>query len=295
MLWLHSDDQYMPSDLLSHIHHTTPMVDGEPIPGLPPLGLDNLEILNVFGDQVALTADEEDPIIHPKWLLGETPDAAGKIHNATPCIAILVEKSDIELDAFYFYFYSYNEGGNITQVLDPLAGLIRDSKAGSGMHFGDHVGDWEYNMIRYRDGKPIGIFFSQHEDGAAYDWEDPILSKTDGRPIIYSARGSHANYPIPGDHVHAAVLIDYCDEGPKWDPILSAYFYHFDPDTLALRPVIPPNQPASSPPPASNLTSFFYFSGIWGDKKYPDTDPRQETVPYFGIKRFVDEGGDYGS
>lgn len=37
----------------------------------------------------------------------------------------------------------------------------------------------------------------------------------------------------------------------------------------------------------SNLTSFLYFSGLWGDFQYPDDNPRQRTVPYFGLKRYV--------
>ena len=40
-------------------------------------------------------------------------------------------------------------------------------------------------------------------------------------------------------------------------------------------------------PPSSNFTSFFYYRGNWGDTQYPDSDPRQETVPKFGLKRFV--------
>lgn len=36
----------------------------------------------------------------------------------------------------------------------------------------------------------------------------------------------------------------------------------------------------------TNYTSFFYYSGRWGDKQYPDSDPRQETISYFKLKRF---------
>lgn len=36
-------------------------------------------------------------------------------------------------------------------------------------------------MVRFRDGKPTGIYFSQHRDGAAYSWDDTTLSKRDGR------------------------------------------------------------------------------------------------------------------
>lgn len=39
----------------------------------------------------------------------------------------------------------------------------------------------EHNMVRFRDGKPTGIYFSQHSDGAAYQWGDAALSKEDER------------------------------------------------------------------------------------------------------------------
>ncbi|KZL71647.1 vacuolar protein sorting-associated protein 62 [Colletotrichum tofieldiae] len=285
LLWLHSDDRYMPSDILTHIHHTSPALDGKQVPDIPALDLDNLEILNQFGDEVALTS-KDDPTTYPAWLLGATPDTDGKIHNATPCVVILVEKNKRDVDAFYFYFYSYNEGPNVTQVLEPINRMVKGEKAASGMHFGDHIGDWEHNMIRFRDGNPIGIYFSQHVDGESYNWDDSKLSKANGRPIVYSACGSHANYPAPGDQIHNAVLIDYCDEGKRWDPILSAYFYHFDAKSFTLTRLDPPNQSYPAPPQSSNLTSFFYYSGRWGDMSYPDSDPRQETVPRFKLRRF---------
>lgn len=31
-------------------------------------------------------------------------------------------------------------------------------------------------MIRFRDGKPTGIYFSQHSGGAAYEWDDTALT-----------------------------------------------------------------------------------------------------------------------
>ncbi|KAK2033156.1 vacuolar protein sorting-associated protein 62 [Colletotrichum zoysiae] len=285
LLWLHSDDRYMPSDLLTHVRHTSPLLHGNPLPDLPPLDLDNLDILNKFGDDVALTSDD-DPTAHPPWLRGTPPDPDGRVRDATPCVVILVHKNERDLDAFYFYFYSYNEGPNITQVLEPFDHIVKGPKAASGMHFGDHVGDWEHNMIRFRDGKPVGIYFSQHVDGSSYDWDASELSKTDGRPIVYSARGSHANYPTPGDQIHNAVLVDYCDEGKRWDPVLSAYFYRFEPKSFTLTRLDPPGQLPPSPPQPSNLTSFFYYSGRWGDVSYPDSDPRQETVPRFKLKRF---------
>lgn len=31
-------------------------------------------------------------------------------------------------------------------------------------------------MVRFRNGKPTGIYFSQHSDGSAYDWSDQALT-----------------------------------------------------------------------------------------------------------------------
>ncbi|KHN96685.1 vacuolar protein sorting-associated protein 62 [Metarhizium album ARSEF 1941] len=282
LIWLHSEDPFRPADLLQHIRHTTPTVNQVPVSGLPHLHLNNLALLNnVSSGQVALTSNDDVTAL-PDWLFGEPPDASGRIVNATPCVVILVEQSPRDVDAFFFYFYSYDRGANITQVLEPLNRLIEDTE--HGMHFGDHVGDWEHNMIRFRDGKPNGIYYSQHSGGAAYDWDHEQLSMKDGRPLVFSAYGSHANYASSGDHVHDTVLVDYCNAGQLWDPTLSAYFYHLEPTNFTLTRLFP--APPSLPAPA-DLTSFFYYTGIWGDAQYPDDHPQQKTVPYFGLKRFV--------
>ncbi|KAL6790974.1 hypothetical protein J3E68DRAFT_411725 [Trichoderma sp. SZMC 28012] len=284
LVWLHSDDPFRPADLLQHIRHTTPATNQSSIPNLPKLDLDNLALLNdvdTKGGRIALTSDDDITGL-PPWLYGSLPDESGRIANATPCVVILVEKSARDVDAFFFYFYSYDRGANITQVLEPLNRLIEDTE--HGMHFGDHVGDWEHNMVRFRDGKPTGIYYSQHVSGSAYNWNDKALSMKGGRPFVFSAYGSHANYASTGNHVHDAALVDFCDAGRLWDPVLSAYFYHLDPASFKLTRLFLSGANSSA---ASNFTSFFYFTGIWGDEQYPDNDIRQKTVPHFGLKRFV--------
>ncbi|KAK0390651.1 hypothetical protein NLU13_0155 [Sarocladium strictum] len=248
LVWLHSEDPFQPSDILTHIQRTTPHLNHAPLTiDLPDLNLDNLELLNNVSNRVQ----------------GE------------------------DLDAFFFYFYSYDQGPNITQVLEPLDQLVRGPKAESGMSFGNHVGDWEHNMVRFKGGKPTGIYYSQHEGGTAYDWDATELTLEDERPIVYSARGSHANFAYPGNRIHNKVLIDYCDAGRRWDPILSAYFYHYSPSTHRFTTLSSPLSPAYPSPPPYNYTSWLYFSGRWGDTQYPDSDPRQETIPRFHLSRFV--------
>lgn len=77
--------------------------------------------------------------------------------------------------------------------------------------------------------------------------------------------------------------MDYCDAGQRWDPVSSAFFYRLDSSSSRLTRIFPSPSPGYS----SNSTSFLYFSGLWGDLQYPDDHPRQKTVPYFGLKRFV--------
>ncbi len=54
-------------------------------------------------------------------------------------------------------------------------------------------------MIRFQNGKPTGVYFSHHAGGEACGWDDEAcLSKQGERPVVFSARGSHANYPSEG-------------------------------------------------------------------------------------------------
>lgn len=38
----------------------------------------------------------------------------------------------------------------------------------------------EHNMIRFKNGKPTGIYFSQHTSGDACDWEDAACFSKQG-------------------------------------------------------------------------------------------------------------------
>jgi hypothetical protein len=215
LVHLHSEDPFRPSDILQHIRHTTPRLDFEVVRGnLTALDLDNLEVLNEINKDVALTSND-DPMQMPDWILGELPDDTGRINASTPCVVICAEKTPREIDVYYFYFYSYDRGGNISQVLEPLNTWFEMNDTEKHMNFGDHVGDWENNMIRFKDGEPQGIYYSQHVSGQAFKWNDKKVEKAglrvcksiilfnlshanDFQPIVYSAYGSHANYASPG-------------------------------------------------------------------------------------------------
>lgn len=126
------------------MRHTTPVARTGPVSGLPELDLDNLALLDERseGGPVALAA-RENITNPPAWMLGEAPGESGRLQDATSCVVIVVESEEdsADVDAFYFYFYSYNRAANISQVLQPLKGLL-EGKIDDGMNFGDHVGDW---------------------------------------------------------------------------------------------------------------------------------------------------------
>jgi hypothetical protein len=243
------------------------------------LDLDNLSALNKYGNDgkgVYLTAIDN-VTTTPDWFFGETPDSNGALHNSTACAIVIVERPNTkdELDAFYFYFYTWNEGADIEQVVKPMDKLIPDAKPGD--HYGNHVGDWEHNMIHFKAGKPMGIWFSQHAFGQACDWADETcLSKQGDRPIVFSARGSHATYPSEGSHIHDEALIDITDKGRIWDPTQPAYYYLYNHSTGTFE----------AADPTTTHTDWLDFNGAWGDKQYPDTDPRQKIVPYFKLKKY---------
>ena len=142
-------------------------------------------------------------------------------------------------------------------------------------------------MIRFQDGVPQAVWYSQHNNGEAFTYE--AVEKMGKRPVMYSARGSHACYATAGTHDHSipdlnlpnGFLRDYTSAGPLWDPLLSAYFYEYSPDTEEFEAA---DEEGTSP------TGAMYYKGKWGDDEYPQDDPRQSQ--FFGFKKFV--GGPTG-
>ncbi|KAL2071778.1 hypothetical protein VTL71DRAFT_13013 [Oculimacula yallundae] len=165
-------------------------------------------------------------------------------YSSAPAILVLVDKGSGILDAYWFYFYSYNLG---TTVL--------------GCRFGNHIGDWEHSLIRFHNGVPKAIFFSAHSGGIAYTYSAVEKGKgkgREGRPVLYSALGSHAMYAQPGSHPYIlpfGILADVTDRGPLWDPAQNYLAYHYNTsithgaDAKAF-PSPPPTSDPNIPPPS---------------------------------------------
>ncbi|OPB44098.1 putative secreted protein [Trichoderma guizhouense] len=211
---------------------------------------------------------------------GHKPDPDG--YSKAPATLVLVDKGSGIVDAFWFFFYSYNLGQTVI-----------------GLRFGNHVGDWEHCMVRFQNGVPRGIFFSEHEGGQAYAWE--AIEKRGIRPVIYSAVGSHAMYALPGIHPYVLpfkMLKDVTDKGPLWDPALNNYAYFYDytlenpKDTIEHEDGIAEQglthdthsfTPAASNPDAP--VTWLHYQGRWGDETYTLADMRQWRL--FGQYHYV--------
>lgn len=228
----------------------------------------NSSLSSLDGSEIYLTS-RNNVGTNPTWLNGVKPDATGRTGTAASCAIIVNNHSSDSsgfIDVFYMYFYAFNYGTFITILNDPA---FFDS-----FPIGNHVGDWEHNMIRFdTSGTPLSIWYSQHDNGEAFTYA--AVEKSNLRPITYSANGSHANYATAGTHAHGipdvnlplGPISDYTDAGTLWDPTLNAYTYSFSASTSTFTPYSP-----------STPTDWLSFTGQWGDEQYNSTNPLQEYI-----------------
>jgi hypothetical protein len=71
---------------------------------------------------------------------------------------------------------------------------------------GEHEGDWEFGQVGYVDDTPVCMTLSQHYTGGARMWWN--VERRKGRPVVYVARDSHANFFRPIDQIP-----EFGDEG----------------------------------------------------------------------------------
>jgi Putative Ig domain len=129
----------------------------------------------------------------------------------------------------YWFFYYYNP-------YDPWAGL------------GNHEGDWEWAQIRVdATHTPVSMAVSQHGAGESCVWGPAIEFSALGRPVLYVAHESHANYFWAGTHPR-----DHLPDDHTYDH--GAQYYEV--------------------PRVEDLTGdiprWILWDGYWGDSNGPD-------------------------
>ena len=128
----------------------------------------------------------------------------------------------------YWFFYLYND------------------------FYDQHEGDWEGVTVVLQNGAPLGAAYSQHQGRTWVAWS--ALSKSGTHPVVYVARGSHADYPKAGRYA-----IRVC-----WT---SGYGRHC---TLSPRADVADGSGSTLAPAAYDLQSFAGagYSGSWGSGDY---------------------------
>ena len=214
LVHLYSEEKYWPSDIAEYVQNfQIKDKNGNSISTHENLTLHDLKAeyhVDLFGNKTethipsseVFLASLDDFDKDPKWLLGHLPEYGTGYNSKAPAILIVVDKGNGWVDAFWFFFYPFNHGPFIM---------------GHGP-WGNHVGDWEHSLVRFYKGIPKYLWMSAHSSGTGYRYEavekfkklrkrkqqdsddggDTILE----RPLIFSARGTHANYASAGQHAH---------------------------------------------------------------------------------------------
>lgn len=271
LVHLYSEERYFPYDIEKFVKHFHLRYEnGTVVPGttnghinFPELG-SYPRLRDLF-----MTADE-DFDKDPPWITGlenKPLPVNGEIKNA-PATLLVVDKGNGWVDAFWFYFYSFNLGPFV-MGLGP---------------YGNHVGDWEHLLVRFYKGEPIIVWMSAHGGGGAYFYSHlEKYSLNPNHPIIFSARGTHANYVSVGTHPHDLpynILCDFTDRGPLWNPTKNYLAYTYDGEFVY------PGNNANAKHQGREIAygNWLTFSGHWGDKQLESSDPRQLHLLIGGFK-----------
>ncbi|CAI5759150.1 unnamed protein product [Candida verbasci] len=260
LVYLYSEEKYLPYGIKEYVtNFYATFNNGSNITGFESISIQNLT--NIPKNEETFLTSNTDFDSDPEWITGvkNKPNLInGEIENA-PATLIIVDKGNGWVDAFWFYFYSFNLGPFVM---------------GQGP-YGNHVGDWEHSLVRYYKGEPVIVWMSAHGGGGAFYYHNLEKYKLDSRhPIIFSARGTHANYPSVGQHPHDlpyGILSDFTDRGPLWNPNQNYLGYTYDGNFVY--PI--ENTNVKHIGREIEYDNWLSFKGHWGDKQLPYNDPRQ--------------------
>ncbi len=105
----------------------------------------------------------------------------------------------------YWFFYPFN--------YQPVGGGLAEG--------GFHEGDFEsVGVLLSAAGEPRYVWMNRHDkEGRAFPWEDEALSRPDGHPRVFAARGSHATYENCEGQVRPLDVKGLIDDHPTCDSV----------------------------------------------------------------------------
>lgn len=263
LVWLDKDEIFWPGNVLVHLDNVHPETALGRNLDIPPEynGKCSAALLArpEINDTSVFLAYNTDPRLHIAKNISTLTSAECKPHDETrksdsTVYIVYVDKTkelgEGFVDVFYFYFYPYNFGAAVI-----------------GIHFGNHIGDWEHTMIRFKHGEPQAIHLSAHSDGHAFKLG--CLETIDGRPVVYSAAGSHANYPRAGAQKYSGIPggpVDHTSRGHLWDPLKNYVSLTYSNANGAFTPHTPWPNPHSTPfPTPEDAVNILSYRGHWGN------------------------------
>lgn len=290
LVYLYSEEKYLPYDIEKYVSNFRPTWrngstihlknknKNDPLYENQTLELSDLENLpKSTKEELVFLTSLSDFDTDPEWITGKhnKPNYyTGEIKDA-PAVLIVTDKGNGWVDAFWFYFYSFNLGPFVM---------------GFGP-FGDHIGDWEHSVMRFYNGEPVMVWMSAHGGGGAYFYDymekesidkSGISVGTELQPVIFSARGTHANYPSTGQHNHDlpySILSDFTDRGGLWNPSMNYLAYTYLPIEDSNDMEIGLGN-GSEPFREAKYGKWLEYNGAWGDPKLDPSDPRQIWSPF---------------
>ncbi|XP_023337870.1 putative vacuolar protein sorting-associated protein TDA6 [Eurytemora carolleeae] len=243
LVWIHSEDPFMPSSVPFHLQNIQ-------------INDENERLVQENPTQDSIVTGPDTDIMHMNtkypvdcvncfqpFFFGEDPSTA-------PMYTFVTEHLDScsTVDVTYSMFYPYNYGKDVCVGLEEFGFCVGDWQT-----FGNHIGDWEHVSLRFQGGEPLMIYVGVHSFGAWYSWDrsanrfvfshgEPLKKKTirngktlemridvdypefldleEGRPAVFSANGSHGVWAQPGKHTYLHILTvhldDFCDKGVSW-------------------------------------------------------------------------------
>lgn len=148
---------------------------------------------------------------------------------------IYLQPETDELALQYWMFYYFNDWNN------------------------DHEGDWEMIMLFFDATtveealaqEPTRVVYAQHGGGERADWDADKLSKEDGHPVVYVARGAHASFYE--QHTYLGLAENGTGFGCETTKGPHRRF--------PLQPIVVPHEPSGPNDPHAWLG----FTGRWGE------------------------------
>jgi hypothetical protein len=184
--------------------------------------------------------------------------AAWSSHDEPSTVYGRVVRVDGKVVVQYWYFY-YDDFYSYTATA-------------SDFIWQAHEGDWEVvNVVLSQDREPLYVGYSQHCRGERRSWETAPRWRGH-HPIVYVARGSHANYQEQGTHTWNTACLP---------PAVLAFFTgaglplpaDFTGDEASAGPAALDSDATAIVRVSANDPHWMAFPGTWGELQVLHADP----------------------